>query len=284
MVTAGRRRAIAVAAVAVVAALAGLGAGYALWSPPDWYADRTPDRLPPGPENDLVRYGWQIVVETPQHIGPLAADPAKRYAGNALACTNCHLDAGLKPFAAPFVSTVASYPMFADDTVVTLTERINGCLVRSLNGAEMPPEGREMQALLAYLRWLGTGTPEGVRVAGMGLMPMADPAETPDAGRGRTVYAAQCARCHGAGGEGEPNVAPAVGWSVPPLWGADSFNAEAGMAHITMAAAFIRANMPRGVKYDKPRLTPQEAWDVAAFVTSQPRPPRPGEAPVAPAE
>ena len=76
MMTAGRRRGIALAAVAVVAALAGLGAGYALWSPPDWYANRTPDTLPAGPENDLVREGWQIVLATPRHIGPLAADPA----------------------------------------------------------------------------------------------------------------------------------------------------------------------------------------------------------------
>jgi thiosulfate dehydrogenase len=30
--------------------------------------------------------------------------------------------------------------------------------------------------------------------------------------------------------------------------------------------------MPFGVTYDAPRLTDEEAWDVAAFVNSQPRP------------
>jgi thiosulfate dehydrogenase len=30
--------------------------------------------------------------------------------------------------------------------------------------------------------------------------------------------------------------------------------------------------MPLGVKYDSPQLTDEEAWDVAAFVNSMPRP------------
>ena len=57
---------------------------------------------------------------TASHIGKDAEDPALRYAGNDLACANCHLDAGLKPFAAPFVSTWTSYPMMVDDRVLTL--------------------------------------------------------------------------------------------------------------------------------------------------------------------
>jgi cytochrome c len=33
-----------------------------------------------------------------------------RYGGNDLACQNCHLNAGLQPFAAPFVSTFGTFP------------------------------------------------------------------------------------------------------------------------------------------------------------------------------
>ena len=44
------------------------------------------------------------------------------------------------------------------------------------------------------------------------------------------------------------------------------------MGSIGAAAAFIHANMPVGADYGEPILTVQEAWDVAAFVTSQPRP------------
>ena len=98
-----------------------------------------------------------------------------RYAGNDLACQNCHLNAGLQPFAAPFVSTFATFPMFVDDQVLTLTQALNGCMRRSLNGKDLPPESREMEALVAYIKFLGKGTPEGVRIAGMGLRPIAEP-------------------------------------------------------------------------------------------------------------
>jgi thiosulfate dehydrogenase len=66
--------------------------------------------LPASPENDIIRYGHSLIVDTSKHIGKAASDPQKRYAGNDLACVNCHLDAGLRPFAAPFVSTFATFP------------------------------------------------------------------------------------------------------------------------------------------------------------------------------
>ena len=65
---------------------------------------------------------------------------------------------------------------------------------------------------------------------------------------------------------------PGVGFTIPPLWGDNSFNSAAGMAKIETAAAFIHANMPVGADYREPILSEQEAWDVAAFMTSQPRP------------
>jgi thiosulfate dehydrogenase len=78
------------------------------------------------------------------------------------------------PFAAPFVSTFATFPKLVDDQVITLKERINGCMQRSMNGKELQ-DSPEMEALIAYIRFLGKGTPEGVRISGMGLLPLADP-------------------------------------------------------------------------------------------------------------
>ena len=127
--------------------------------------------LPASPENDIIRYGHSPIVDTPKQIGKGASDPKKRYAGNDPACKNCHLDAGLRPFAAPFVSTFATFPMLVDDQVITLKERINGCMRRSMNGKNLPEDGPEMEALIAYIKFLGHGTPEGMRVAGMGLLP-----------------------------------------------------------------------------------------------------------------
>lgn len=67
----------------------------------------------------------------------------------------------------------------------------------------------------------------------------------------------------------------------PPLWGAGSYNWGAGMHRVNTAAGFIYANMPLGLPYS---LTPQEAWDAAAYINSHERPadPRqPGEMSVA---
>jgi thiosulfate dehydrogenase len=59
------------------------------------------------------------------------------------------------------------------------------------------------------------------------------------------------------------------GYAFPPLWGPDSFNRGAGMARVSIAAAFIQAKMPLGAGGT---LSDQEAYDIAAYVTSQPRP------------
>jgi thiosulfate dehydrogenase len=271
------RAALTVIALAVAGAV-GLGVGYVLWNKKEvnWYAADV-NKLGPGPENDLIRYGKDLIVNTARHIGKNAADPAMRYAGNDLACQNCHLNAGLQAFAAPLISTFATFPMMVDDQVLTLTDRLNGCMRRSMNGKDLPPDSREMQALIAYIKFVGKGTPEGVRLLGMGLLPLENPASPPDSRRGQEVYAQQCAKCHRDDGQGELKGNPGVGYSIPPLWGEASFNAGAGMAKTAYAAAYIRANMPFGISYLDPVLTVQQAWDVAAFIVSKPHPPATAE-------
>lgn len=258
--------------VGVAGIAIGLATGHVKWGwPMNWYVGRDADQLPKSAENDLIREGWKILVDTPRHIGKNASDPAKRFSGNNLACTNCHLNAGLVPYAAPLVSTFGSFPMMVDDKVLTLSERINGCMTRSMNGRPLPDESREMNALIAYIKWLGEKSPEGVRVAGMGLKPLHPAKEKPSAARGAAVYAKDCASCHGANGQGQAKLSE-PGYAIPPLWGDASFNSAAGMNKLTLAAAFIRANMPYNVTVREAALTEQEAWDVAAFMVSQPRP------------
>jgi len=63
---------------------------------------------------------------------------------------------------------------------------------------------------------------------------------------------------------------------MPPLWGSDSFNDGAGMARLITAANFIHLNMPHGVDYLNPQLSAEDAWDVAAYMVSQPRPHKTG--------
>jgi len=63
---------------------------------------------------------------------------------------------------------------------------------------------------------------------------------------------------------------------VPPLWGNDSFNDGAGMARLINAANFIHFNMPHGADYLHPQLSVEQAWDIAAYLISQPRPHKAG--------
>lgn len=48
------------------------------------------------------------------------------------------------------------------------------------------------------------------------------------------------------------------------------------MSRLKTATRFIYANMPLGVTVDKPTLSVEQAYDVAAFVESLPRPERAG--------
>jgi thiosulfate dehydrogenase len=214
--------------------------------------------IPRGPVGDAIRRGRAIALATreslPDHVG------------NALRCTSCHPDAGTRAYASPWVGVYARFPQYRarSGRVDLLEDRINDCFERSMNGRAIPAQGRDMRDIVAYMAWLSRGVPVGADVPGQGL-----PKMTPlpgDTTRGAQLFAAQCARCHGAGGEGTV--------VAPPTWGPRSFNIGAGMARLRTAAAFVRYNMP----YDRPgTLTDQQAFDVAAYITSRPRPDFPGK-------
>jgi thiosulfate dehydrogenase len=94
-----------------------------------------------------------------------------------------------------------------------------------------------------------------------------------DTAAGRDGYATQCARCHGADGQGGP-AAGAIP-AAPPVWGPKSYNIGAGMARIGMLSSFLHVAMP----YDAPgTLTEQQARDIAAYVNAQSRPDFPKKA------
>ncbi len=219
-----------------------------------------PAPVPSGEVGEAVRLGERILRSTPTAV------PA--YVGNDLNCTSCHLNGGRTPFAAPWVGVWGVFPEFRarNARVNLLEDRINDCFERSANGRALPLDSPEMRAIMAYMQWVSRGVPVGQSVPGRGFQrlpagPVVDPV------RGAAVYAQKCALCHGAQGEGLRGAAAEL--AVPPLWGPRSFNVGAGMGRLSTAAAFVKANMPLG---QGGSLSDEDAWDVAAFFTSQPRP------------
>lgn len=188
-------------------------------------------------------------------------DSLPRNVGNGLRCASCHLDGGLRPNAMPWVGSYARFPQYRtrNGKVDLIEDRINDCFERSMNGRRLVSDGRDMRDIVAYFAFLSIGLPVGAEMEGQGF-PRLTPSKG-DLARGATVFAATCARCHGANGQGTA--------LAPPLWGSRSYNRGAGMARINTAASFIYALMPidRAVK-----LTPQAAFDVSTYINTRPRP------------
>ncbi|HEY2754319.1 MAG TPA: c-type cytochrome [Pseudolabrys sp.] len=236
--------------------------------------------LPRDAHGIQVREGRDLITATYAHIGPNVADAEKRYAGNNLACANCHLQAGTKKFGFPLFGLWGDFPKYSarTGTEITIEERINACMTRSMNGRAMPDDAPEMQAMVDYIKFLSTGVPAGQQVPGMGSGHMRELKRVAEPRRGQTIYTRVCAGCHRADGAGIRNSAAdaALGYIIPPLWGSDSFNDGAGTARISTMANFVHFNMPHGADYLNPQLSVEDAWDVAAYVESQKRPHKAG--------
>lgn len=219
-----------------------------------------PDSAIPNDEMGVsIRRGLALITHT--------TDSLPRFAPGNIQCASCHVDAGRRRDAAPLIGVAARFPAYMERTgaVIPLEDRINYCFTRSLAGSRLPNGSREMLDIVAYLAFLSTGVPQGARVRGQGMPKM--PALTGDAARGAPLFATTCALCHGANGEGNPPL-------IPALWGPTSYSIGASMAREERAASFIRHFMPKSAPGS---LTDQQAYDLAAFINSHPRPDSPGK-------
>lgn len=227
---------------------------------PDDFTPPPLTAIPAGAEGDVIWQGLQVMSHTRAAAGA--------YVANGLDCVDCHLDQGRRATSAPMWAAYVTYPKYRakNRRVDSLTQRLQDCFRYSMNGKPPPADGPELNALIAYFKWLATGLPVGLTPKAAGYPKLA-PAPAPvDRVRGAAVYAADCAMCHGDDGAGRSARGKPV---FPPLWGPRSYNWGAGMERLSNAAAFIHANMPYGMGGS---LSLQQAWDVAAFVDGHPRP------------
>ena len=208
-----------------------------------------------------IRRGLYLLRFTPESL--------PQYATSGLRCTSCHQDDGIKPTAGPLTGSHARFPKYMprSGTVIALADRVNYCFTRSLAGNAIPVGSREMTDLLAYMAFISKDIPVGTKIEGAdGLISMKDTL-VGDVARGAALYASKtCATCHGANGEGNG--------PLPPLWGPKSYSVGASMTRLERAASFIWHNMPQTAPGT---LTPQEAFDLSAYINSHPRPDSPGK-------
>jgi len=229
-----------------------------------------------------IRWGYKLFTNTPAE--------AKRFTPSKMSCANCHLNAGQRERSLPLVAVASMFPEYnrRSGRLYSLNDRIVDCFWRSENATgavessesgasaeekaaeQLPsPVSKEVLAIAAYITWLAKGSTVGHNPAWRGQNTIAASALIPvgklDRGKGEAVFLEHCTSCHGTDGQGV-----AVGDKKPgPLWGPDSWNDGAGASRVYTLAGIVRYAMP----YLNPgSLTDEEAQDVAAFITSKPRP------------
>lgn len=214
------------------------------------------DLDPNDPMTPHIQYGEEVFNETdtvlPDNVG------------NKLSCQSCHADGGVSQ-SSSMVGVTTQFPQYRprEGAVFTLEDRINGCMIRSMDGEKLDHESEEMRALMSYLTYISEGIEVGEDIPWRMLNTMNEIPE-PSVDRGEELYETKnCLTCHATDGSGTGAN------SGPALWGDNSFNDGAGMARMTKMAGYIKNNMPIGAE---DQLTDQEAADLAAYLLSQERP------------
>jgi len=232
---------------------------------------RAPDTvtIPSGKEGEMIKYGKELIAHTAVYFGP---NGSLAKLTNGMNCQNCHLDGGTRLYGNNFASFIATYPKMSNRSGKTepATQRIVECFSRSLGGRSPDTTAKEVQAMLAYMKWIGQGVKKNAKLFGNATEKLPYLSSAADASKGKLIYDAKCQSCHGVHGQGVFAI-DKRSYTYPPLWGAHSYNDGAGMYRLGNLAGFVKNNMPFGATYEDSQLSDEEAWNVAAFINTQPR-------------
>lgn len=227
-------------------------------------------QIPVDSEGAVIRYGFQLISNTAQFLGP---NGTVSHTTNGMNCQNCHLEAGTKPWGNNYGAVASTYPKLRPRSgkLESIEMRVNDCLQRSLNGLALDSLSKEMRSIVAYINWLGKEVPKGEKPKGTGIVDLSYLKRAADPLKGQKDYIISCASCHGTNGMGKQAL-NGIGFLYPPLWGNQSYNDAAGLYRLSRFAGFIKNNMPHPCNYHTTKLSNEAAWDIAAYVNSQPRP------------
>ncbi len=219
---------------------------------------------------ELVKYGRELIANTAYYLGPNGKVAQQT---NGMNCQNCHLDAGSRVWGNNYGAVASTYPKFRErsGSKESIIKRVNDCMERSLNGRGLDSNSREMRAIVGYIKFLGQLVPKDSIPNGTGIWKLKYLKRAADPAKGQIAYEQKCVSCHGQNGEGVKKTDSLV-YTYPPLWGPHSYNIGAGLFRLSRLAGYIKTNMPLGATYEKPQLSDEEAWDIAAYVNSRPRP------------
>ncbi len=217
-----------------------------------------------------LEYGKDLIVNTAKYLGPKGS---VAHLTNGMNCQNCHLNAGTQPYGNNYGSVASTYPKYRgrSGAIEDIYKRVADCFERSLNGTAPKVGSKEMEAIVAYINYVGSNVKKGDKAKGSGIYELALLDRAADPVKGKELYTAKCVSCHQADGSGMMN-ADKIAYQYPPLWGDHSYNHGAGLYRLSRFAGYIKANMPLGASYNAPMLSDEEAWDLAAYVNSMPRP------------
>lgn len=233
------------------------------WRAPDTNA------IPSSKEGEMIKYGKELIVHTAVYFGP---NGTLAQLSNGMNCQNCHLDGGTRLYGNNFASFIATYPKMSNRSgkIEPATQRIVECFSRSLGGRSPDTTAKEVQAILAYMKWIGQGVKKNAKLFGNATEKLPYLNSAADSSKGKLIYDAKCQSCHGVNGQGVLAI-DKKSYTYPPLWGAHSYNDGAGMYRLANLAGFVKNNMPFGATYEDSQLSDEEAWNVAAFINTQPR-------------
>ncbi len=224
----------------------------AAWKPP------AETDIPSDSMGAAIRRGLALLRFTPESL--------PKFVKSNMRCISCHQNDGTKATSAPLTGAHARFPKYLQRSgqIITLADRVNFCMTRSLAGTALPVDSRDMDDILAYLAFISRDVPVGRKLSAVdGLVPMKDTL-VGDTLRGHQLFTTTCALCHQADGAGKS--------PIPALWGPNSYSIGASMARQERAASFIWHNMPQTAPGS---LRPQDAFDLAAYINSHPRPDSP---------